>query len=156
TSGQEGCRGARRPAPGCGRRIWSRRQPCAGTDRGGRNRGGLSMFKGLGQLAGLLQNLPRIKAEMENMQQRLAALTAEGDAGGGMVKVRVNGRFEVLSCALSDDALCSGDREMLEDLIRAATNQAMDRARQLAAEETGKIASNLGLPPGMALPGMTQ
>jgi DNA-binding protein YbaB len=44
----------------------------------------------------------------------------------------------------------------LEDLIRAATNQAMDRARQLAAEETGKIASNLGLPPGMALPGMTE
>ena len=46
------------------------------------------------------------------------------------------------------------DREMLEELIRAATNQATDRARQLAAEETGKIAANLGVPPGLGLPGM--
>jgi len=43
------------------------------------------MFKGLGQLASLLQNLPRMKAEMESLQQRLGTLTAEGDAGGGMV-----------------------------------------------------------------------
>ena len=112
------------------------------------------MFKGLGQLASLLQNLPRMKAEMENFQQRLGTLTAEGDAGGGMVKVRVNGRFEMLSCSLSEEVFRMNDREMLEELIRAATNQATDRARQLAAEETGKIAANLGVPPGLGLPGM--
>jgi DNA-binding YbaB/EbfC family protein len=114
------------------------------------------MFKGLGQLAGLLQNLPRIKAEFENLQQRLAQLTAEGEAGGDMVKVRVNGKLEVLSCSVSDELLRLNDKEMLEDLIRAATNQALDRARQLSAQETSKMASSFGLPPGVALPGMAQ
>lgn len=72
------------------------------------------MFKGLGQMASLLTQLPKIKEEMERLQQRLAQLTAEGDAGGGMVKVRVNGKLEVLACTLSDEALKLNDREMLE------------------------------------------
>ena len=114
------------------------------------------MFKGLGQLASLLQNLPRIKAEVESLQQRLAQFTAEGDAGGGMVKVRANGKLEVLSCTVSDELLRMNDREMLEDLIKAATNQALDRARQVAAQETGKMASGFGLPSGMGLPGITE
>jgi DNA-binding protein YbaB len=50
--------------------------------------------------------------------------------------------------------MAGGDRELLEDLIVAATNQAIDRARQLAAEETGKMAQELGVPPGINLPGM--
>jgi DNA-binding YbaB/EbfC family protein len=112
------------------------------------------MFKGLGQLAGLLSNLPKIKAEMESLQQRVAQITAEGDAGGGMVKVRVNGKLEVLACTLSDEVLRLGDREMLEDLIRAAANQALERARQQAAEETSKMAAGFGIPPGLGLPGM--
>jgi DNA-binding YbaB/EbfC family protein len=112
------------------------------------------MFKEFGQLAGLMRNLPKIKEEMERFQQRLGQVTAEGDAGGGMVRVRVNGRMEVLSCTLSDEAMGLNDREMLEDMIRAATNQALERVRGQVAEETGKMASGLGLPPGMGLPGM--
>jgi DNA-binding YbaB/EbfC family protein len=112
------------------------------------------MFKELGQLAGLMRQLPRIKEEMERLQQRLGQLVAEGDAGGGLVKVRVNGRLEMIACTISEDALRLGDREMLEDLVRAASNQALDRARQLVNEETGKMAANLGLPPGMGLPGL--
>ena len=109
-------------------------------------------LKDLGQIAGLMGNLPKIRAEMEKFQQRLGQLTADGDAGGGMVRVRVNGRMEMVSCNLSDEA--TGDREMLEDLIRAATNQAIDNVRQVVAQETSKMASGLGLPPGMGLPGM--
>jgi nucleoid-associated protein EbfC len=112
------------------------------------------MFK-LGQLATLFQQLPKIKAEMERLQQRLAQVVVEGDAGGGMVKVRTNGKLEVLSCTLSEEAMRLGDREMLEDLIRAAANQALDRARQRAAEETGKMAAEFGVPPGLGLPGVT-
>ena len=112
------------------------------------------MFKGIGQLAGLMGQLPRIREEMEKLQQRLPQLTAEGDAGAGMVKVRVNGRLEMIACVLSDEVMGSGDREMLEDLIRAATNQAIAKVRELIAEETGKMAGNLGLPPGMGLPGL--
>jgi DNA-binding YbaB/EbfC family protein len=114
----------------------------------------MDFFKDIGQLTGLLRQLPKIKEEMERLQQRLGQLTAEGSAGGGMVTVRVNGRMEMVSCSLSDEVLRLNDKEMLEDLIRAATNQALERVRQSAAEETGKMASGFGLPPGMGLPGM--
>ena len=113
------------------------------------------MFKELGQLASLLRNMPqmsKLKEEMDGLQQRLGQISAEGDAGGGMVKVRVNGKLELVACTISDDAM--GDREMLEDLVRAAVNQAMERARVQAAEETSKMAGNLGLPAGLNLPGL--
>ena len=67
--------------------------------------------------------------------------------------IRVNGRYEVLSCRLSEEAAKLNDREMLEELIRSAANQAIERVRQQVAEETSKMASGLGLPPGMSLPG---
>ncbi|GIW78611.1 MAG: nucleoid-associated protein [Gemmatales bacterium] len=110
------------------------------------------MFKELGQIASLMRQLPKIKEEMERLQERLGAITAEGDAGGGMVHVKVNGRFEVLACKISDEALA--DRELLEDLIRAATNQAIERAREKAAEEASKVAGGLGLPAGIEIPGL--
>jgi DNA-binding YbaB/EbfC family protein len=109
------------------------------------------MFEKLGQLTGLLQQLPRVRAEVEQLQQRLAQYAAEGDAGGGMVKVRMNGKFEVLGVCLSEEAFRLNDREMLEDLIRSATNQALERVRSHATEEAGKIARSLGLPPGFGL-----
>jgi nucleoid-associated protein EbfC len=114
----------------------------------------LTVFKELSQIAGLMKQLPKIKEEMENLQQRLAKISAEGDAGGGMVKATVNGKMEVLSCSLSDEALKGNDKEMLEDLIRAAINQALDKVRRQVAEETGKVATSFGLPPGFNLPGL--
>jgi nucleoid-associated protein EbfC len=113
------------------------------------------MFKELGAMMGLMRNLPRIKEEMEGLKQRLGALTCEGEAGAGMVTVRVNGHLEVLNVKLSDEAARLNDREMLEDLLRGATNQALTKARQMVAEETSKMASGLGLPAGMGLPGMS-
>jgi nucleoid-associated protein EbfC len=112
------------------------------------------MFDKLGQFAGLMKNLPRIQEEMGKFQQKLGQLVATGDAGAGMVTVTANGKMEVLRCTLSDEALKLNDREMLEDLIRAATNKALEKARELVQEETGKMASGLGLPPGLGLPGM--
>jgi len=113
------------------------------------------MFKELGQFANLMRQLPRLKEEMEKLQTRLGQITADGDAGAGMVRVRVNGRMEVVSCELSPDVLKPGDKEMLEDLIKAAVNQALTRVRQQAAEETSRMASGMGLPPGLNLPGLT-
>src|SRR5262245_110535 len=112
------------------------------------------MFKEIGQIAGLMKQLPKIKEEMERFQQRLPQITADGDAGAGMVKVRVNGRLEVLSCTIGEEALRINDREMLEDLVVAAINQAVGKARQQIADETGKMAASLGLPPGLNLPGL--
>jgi len=112
------------------------------------------MFKELGQIAGLMKNLPKIREEMGKLHGRMAQITAEGDAGGGMVRVRVNGNLEVIACTFSDEALKGGDKELLEDLTAAAVNQAMKKAKELVAEETAKMATGLGLPPGMGLPGM--
>ncbi|HKB40546.1 MAG TPA: YbaB/EbfC family nucleoid-associated protein [Gemmataceae bacterium] len=112
------------------------------------------MFKELGQMSKLLTQLPKIQEEMTRLQQRLGELTAEGDAGAGMVKVKVNGRMEVLAVQLGDDALAMKDKEMLEEMVKAATNQAIERVRQQAAQETSKMASSLGVPPGMGMPGL--
>ena len=113
------------------------------------------MFKEIGQIASLMKNLPKIREEMDRLQGRLGQIIAEGDAGAGMVKVRVNGHLEILGCKLSDEAVKLGDKEFLEDLITSAMNQALKKARQAVAEETSKMASGLGLPPGMNLPGLT-
>jgi DNA-binding YbaB/EbfC family protein len=109
------------------------------------------MFKELGALMKLMGQGDKIKEEMQNLQTRLAEITAEGDAGGGMVKVKANGKMEIVSCTISEEA--RADREMLEELGRAAVNQAIQKARLQGAEETTKMAANLGLPPGM-LPGV--
>jgi DNA-binding YbaB/EbfC family protein len=113
------------------------------------------MFGDLGKLAGLLTKPAKIREEMDKLQARLGQLTVEGQAGGGMATVKVNGRFTVLSCRLSEEAMKLNDREMLEDLIVAATNQALDKVRELMAGETQKMAAELGLPAGMSLPGLS-
>jgi DNA-binding YbaB/EbfC family protein len=111
-------------------------------------------LKGMGSLMGLLGNLPKIQEEMAQMQERQAQATAEGDAGAGMVKVKVNGKFDLVSCSISDEAMKLDDREMLQDLIKSAVNQAIAKAREAGQAEMGKTLSNLGLPPGFKLPGM--
>ena len=113
------------------------------------------MFGNFGQLAGLMTKLPKIKEEFEKTQQKLAQLSVEGDAGGGMVRVKMNGKFGVLAVTLSDEALQGKDKELLEDLIAAAANQAVEKVKQLVASEMSQAASELGLPPGMSIPGLT-
>ena len=112
------------------------------------------MLKGMGQLGGLLKNLPRMQEEMARMSERLQHIVAEGDAGAGMVKVKANGKFEVTACTISEEALKLIDEEMLEDLVKAAVNSAMTKAREQMQEETGKVAMSMGLPPGLKLPGL--
>ena len=112
------------------------------------------MFGQLGQIAGLLRQLPKLREEAEKFQAKLGEITAEGSAGGDMVTVRVNGRMEILKVSLTDAAYALQDREMLEDLIAAATNAALAKVRDLVNVEAQSMASSLGLPAGMDLPGM--
>ncbi len=112
------------------------------------------MFKELGQMMGALKNLGKLKEEAEKFQARLADLFVEGSAGGGMVRVRANARMEVLRIEISPDAPLQ-DREMLEDLIAAAVNQALVKAREVASEEVQKMAQSLGVPLGLGLPGLS-
>ena len=113
------------------------------------------MFGNLGQMMGLLKNMPKLQAAMAEMQQKVGQISADGNAGGGMVVVTVNGRMEVTRCVISDDALKLNDRDMLADLILAATNMALGKARQEVANASQQMAQEAGLPipPGM-LPGM--
>ncbi len=113
------------------------------------------MFGQLGQMAGLMKNLPKMQQQMEEYRQKIDALSAEGNAGGGMVTVKVNGRMELLGCRIGDEAMKMNDKEMLEDLVVAATNQAMNKIRAVIAEETQKMTSGLGLPAGMNIPGLS-
>ena len=113
------------------------------------------MFGNLGQMMGLLKNMPKLQAAMAEMQQKMAQISVEGNAGGGMVVVTVNGRTEVTRCLISDDAMKLNDKDMLADLVMAATNMALARARQEVANASQQMAQEAGLPipPGM-LPGM--
>lgn len=112
------------------------------------------MFGQIGQIAGLLRQLPKLREEAEKFHAKLGEITTDGSAGGDMVTVRVNGRMEVLKVSLTDAAYALQDREMLEDLIAAATNAALAKAREQVNAEAQNMASGLGLPPGMDLPGM--
>ena len=113
------------------------------------------MFKELGQMMGMMKNLPKLQAAMAEMQQKLGQIAVEGNAGAGMVMVTVNGRMEVTRCVISDEAMKLGDRDMLADLVMAATNMALAKARQEVANASQAAAAEAGLPlpPGM-LPGM--
>src|SRR5262245_29121983 len=116
------------------------------------------MFKELGSMFSLLRNQGKIQEEMQKFQAQVGNITAEGTAGAGYVTVKVNGRLEVLSVLICAEAMALNDREMLGDLRTAATNQAMTKGRAALAQESAKMAANLGLPPGMlsggGLPGM--
>lgn len=107
------------------------------------------MFKEIGAMMKLLGNKGQIQEEMQKFQASVGQITAEANAGGGMVTVKVNGKLEVLSCTITDDAMKLNDREMLEDLLVAATNQALNKVREQIAAESAKMAAGMGLPPGM-------
>jgi DNA-binding YbaB/EbfC family protein len=115
------------------------------------------MFKELGAMMSLLGNKGKIQEEIQKFNAQVGNITAEATAGAGYVTVKANGRMEIQSVRISDEALKLNDREMLEDLIAAATNQALTKVREQLAQESAKMAANIGLPPGMlggGMPGM--
>jgi hypothetical protein len=85
----------------------------------------------------------------ENMQQQLAQKTVEGTAGGGVVSVTINGVLAVQQVRIVKSAVDPSDLTLLEDLVRAAVNQAIEKAEALRMEQTRALAGNLGLPSGM-------
>jgi DNA-binding YbaB/EbfC family protein len=107
------------------------------------------MFDKLGAMMSLLGNRTKIQDEIQKFQSQIGTLSAEATAGAGYVTVKVNGRMEIQSVRISEEAMSLNDREMLEDLVAAATNQALLKVRELLAAESAKMAQNIGLPPGM-------
>ncbi len=103
-----------------------------------------------GNIAGLLQQAQKMQQEMKAAQEELAKLEVTGTAGGGMVSVRMNGKFATLKVTI--DPAVADDMEMLEDLITAAANDAVNRIHEANQEHMSGLAQGLNLPPGMKLP----
>ncbi|MEA3508866.1 MAG: YbaB/EbfC family nucleoid-associated protein [candidate division NC10 bacterium] len=100
-------------------------------------------MKGFGDM---MKQAQRMKAELERIQEEAAEKRVEGSAGGGMVTVTADGRGEIVAVRIDPEVAQSGDLEMLQDLIIAATNEAMRRARELLSTEMGRMTGGLNLP----------
>jgi DNA-binding YbaB/EbfC family protein len=92
----------------------------------------------------ILKNAQKIQEQMGAFQEKLGGIRAEGSSGGGMVTVELNGRMEVVSLRISEEAM--EDREMLQDLITASFNSAMEKIRESINQEMGALS-------GMKMPG---
>src|SRR5437879_12507555 len=86
---------------------------------------------------------------MSKIQEELGEKTVTGTAGGGMVEVTVNGHQKVLGVTIKPEVVDPSDLEMLQDLVLAASNEALEKARELAAKEMGAVTAGVGLPPGL-------
>jgi nucleoid-associated protein EbfC len=104
------------------------------------------MFKGLTNFAAILKEAQQIQGRAEEMQAKLGQLRVQGSAGGGMVVVEASGLQRILSIKIEPSLLEGSDSEMLEDLLVSATNQALEKGAQAAADEMAKMTSNLQLP----------
>ena len=83
-----------------------------------------------------------------------ASIEVEGTSGGGLVKIRATAKGRILSVSIDDSLIVPEDKQMLEDLVTAAFNDARTKADQAANDEMQKAQSGMGLPPGFSLPGM--
>jgi DNA-binding YbaB/EbfC family protein len=110
------------------------------------------MFKGLGDMGKLMQQAQEMQAKLAEAQERVAALEAEGVSGGGMVRAAVNGKGELRRVAIDPSLMGGDDREVLEDLVVAAVNDAQGKAQEMAQAEMATVTEGLPLPPGMKLP----
>ena len=104
------------------------------------------MFKGLTNFAAILKEAQQIQGRAEEMQAKLGQLRVEGSAGGEMVVVQASGLQRILGIKIERSLLEGADAEMLEDLLVSATNQALEKAAQAAADEMAKMTSQLQLP----------
>ncbi len=104
------------------------------------------MFKGLGNLANLMKQASEIQSKMGTMQEQLGEIKVEGTAGGGMVTVEATGHQKVTAIRIEQSLLDDNDKEMLEDLVLAATNQALDKAKQAAAEQMKGLTGDMDVP----------
>ena len=103
------------------------------------------------QLAGLMKQAQQMQENMKKAQEQLAQMEVEGQSGAGLVKVTITCRNDVKRIAI-DPTLFEDDKDMLEDLLVAAMNDALRKAEQTASEKMGSMTAGLPLPPGFKMP----
>jgi len=104
-----------------------------------------------GQLAGLMKQAQQMQEHMKKVQEQLASTEVEGQSGAGMVKVVMTCRHDVKRVTI-DESLLKDDKDMLEDLIAAAVNDAVRRVETTVQEKMGAVTAGLPLPPGFKMP----
>jgi DNA-binding YbaB/EbfC family protein len=104
-----------------------------------------------GQLAGLMKQAQQMQDNMRKMQEQLASVEVEGQSGAGMVKVVMTCKHDVKRISI-DPSLVGDDKEMLEDLVAAAVNDAVRRVESTVQEKMSGFTAGMGLPAGMKLP----
>ena len=112
-------------------------------------------MKGMPNMAGMMKQVQKMQERMAQVQQELEQKTVTAESGGGMVKVTANGRQALVKIQIDKEVINPEDVEMLEDLVLAATNKALEDAAKMAHEEMAKITGGL-MPniPGLNLPGI--
>ncbi len=103
-------------------------------------------------MGNLLKQAQQFQTKIAKLQEELEDRTVEASAGGGMVTVVVSGRQEIVSIRIEPEVINSDDQEMLQDLILAAVNDALSKAKEMVNEEMGKLTRGLNLP---NIPGLT-
>jgi nucleoid-associated protein EbfC len=110
-------------------------------------------MKNIKNLAGMLGNAGEMRERMQQMQEELGRMTAQADAGAGAVRVVVNGKMQVLKIELDRAMIVSlagegsdADKQMIEELIVSATNEAFNRVQELARQEMTKLTGGMDLP----------
>ena len=104
-----------------------------------------------GQLAGLMKQAQQMQENMKKMQEQLASTEVEGQSGAGLVKVVMTCRHDVKRITI-DESLMKDDKEMLEDLVAAAVNDAVRRVESTVQEKMAGVTAGLPLPPGFKMP----
>ncbi len=100
----------------------------------------------IGAMGDLLKQAQEMQSRMAKIQEELANKTVQGSAGGGMVQVTVNGQFNLTAVQIEAAVVNPSEKEMLEDLILAAVNDGMRKARDLASSEMSKLTGGLKIP----------
>ncbi|MBS1162337.1 MAG: hypothetical protein H6R03_233 [Burkholderiaceae bacterium] len=103
------------------------------------------------QIAGLMQQAQKMQENMKRLQDELAQMEVEGQAGAGMVKVVMTCKNQVRRVSI-DPSLVGDDRDMLEDLVAAAFNDAVRRAEELTQQKMSSVTAGMPMPPGFKLP----
>jgi hypothetical protein len=97
-------------------------------------------------LGSIMKQAQKIQAQMARMQEELAGRTVEASAGGGMITVVANGKQEIISIKIEPEVIDASDREMLQDLVVAAVNEALRKSQEMVSEEMKKITGGLSIP----------
>ena len=108
---------------------------------------------GLPNMSGMLKQIQKMQEKMAQVQEGLEAKTVVGESGGGMVKVTANGKQRITRIQIEKEVVNPDDVEMLEDLLLAAANKAVEESQRIAQEEMARVTQGM-IPPGLNIPGL--